>query len=328
LTPARTLHVTNGDSAAVKMNEARIIGDILPWRDVLHDGPLPPSLSLGQMSRVRARYLTEIGWAGDRDLGREFFARDAVVERYIDYEGIVLWFEWDLYDQLQLLQLLDFFGSKLGTREDPLKVEMVSFAGYLGTLPIEQFQELNNQRQPVTVPMMMLGRSAWRAITSADPREIEKLRATDTSSLPFLGDALKRFLEELPWTSDGLARSERQLLEALDNGTTTFAEVFDYATNREDRIYCGDASAALYLHRLASGSSPLVSIQANDSEAPSIMTATLGVTDNGRKVLQGERDWITLGGSDRWLGGVHLEGPSAKWRWNSGTQTVTTSLPG
>lgn len=310
------------------MNEARIIGDILPWRDVLHDGPLPPDLSLAQMSRVRARYLTEIGWAGDRDLGREFFARDAVVERYVDYEGIVLWFEWDLYDQLQLLQLLDFFASKLGMRENPLKVEIVSFAGYLGTLPIEQFQELNNQRQPVTVPMMMLGRSAWRAVTSSDPRDIEKMRKTDTSSLPFLSEALTRLLEELPWSSDGLSRSERQLLEALDNGATTFSEVFDYATNREDRIYCGDASATLYLNRLAGGSSPLVSIQTNDSETPSIMTATLGITDNGRKVLQGERDWITLGGSDRWLGGVHLEGPAAKWRWNSSTQTVTATPAG
>jgi hypothetical protein len=240
----------------------------------------------------------------------------------------VLWFEWDLYDQLQLLQLLDFFAGKLGTREDPLKIEIVSFAGYLGTLPIEQFQELNNQRQPVTVPTMMLGRSGWRAVTSSDPREIEKMRKSDTSSLPFLSDALTRFLEELPWTSDGLARSERQLLEGLDDGATTIPELFDYATNREDRIYCGDASAALYLHRLAGGSSPLVSIQANDSESPSMMTATLGITDKGRKVLQGEGDWIALGGSDRWIGGVHLEGPSAKWRWNSGTKAVTTSLAG
>lgn len=310
------------------MNEARIIGDILPWRDVLHDGPLPPDLSLAQMSRVRARYLTEIGWAGDRDLGREFFARDAVVERYADYEGVVLWFEWDLYDQLQLLQLLDFFAGKLGTREDPLKLEIVSFAGYLGMLPPEKFQELNGARHPVTVPMLMLGRSAWRAVTSPDPRDIEKLRKTDNSALPFLSDALTRFLEELPWTSDGLARSERQLLEGLDNGATTFGDAFQYATNREDRIYCGDASAALYLHRLASGSSPLVSIQANYGEAASIMTATLGLTESGRKVLQGERDWITLGGSDRWLGGVHLDGSSTKWRWNPGTQTVATSLAG
>jgi hypothetical protein len=318
LTPARTLHITNGDSAAGTMNEARIIGDILPWRDVLHDGPLPPNLSLREMSRVRAKFLTELGWAGDRDLGREFFARDSVVEQYADYDGVVLWFEWDLYDQLQLLQLLDFFASKIGTREQPLKLEQVSLAGYLGMLPVEEFQALNGKREPVSVPTLMLGRSAWRAVTSPDPRDISKLRGTDTSSLPFLSDALTRFLEELPWTTDGLARSERQLLQAIGDGASTFGEAFQYATEREERIYCGDSSAAVYLQRLANGPSPLVSVQSDEDNA------TFKLTENGRAVLGRKRDWIELGGSDRWLGGVHLNGHDAEWRWNPETQTPVT----
>jgi hypothetical protein len=239
LTPARTLHITNGDSAANTMNEARIIGDILPWRDVLHDGPLPPNLSLREMSRVRAKFLTELGWAGDRDLGREFFARDSVVEQYADYDGVVLWFEWDLYDQLQLLQLLDFFAGKLGTREQPLKLEHVSFDGYLGMLPVEKFQELNG-------------------------------------------------------------------------------EIFKYATEQEERVYCGDSSAAVYLQRLANGPSPLVSVQSDETNA------TFRLTEHGRAVLGRKRDWIELGGSDRWLGGVHLNGSNAEWRWDPEAQTPVT----
>jgi len=300
------------------MNEARIIGDILPWRDVLHDGPLPPNLSLREMSRVRAKFLTELGWAGDRDLGREFFARDSVVEQYADYDGVVLWFEWDLYDQLQLLQLLDFFAGKLGTREQPLKLEHVSFDGYLGMLPVEKFQELHGKREPVSVPMLMLGRSAWNAVTSADPREIAKVRAADTSALKFLSDALTRFLEELPWTTDGLARSERQLLQAIGDGATSFGEIFKYATEQEERVYCGDSSAAVYLQRLANGPSPLVSVQSDETNA------TFRLTEHGRAVLGRKRDWIELGGSDRWLGGVHLNGSNAEWRWDPEAQTPVT----
>jgi hypothetical protein len=301
------------------MNEARIIGDILPWRDVLHDGPVPGGLSLSQLSRVRARYLS--GGASDNsEILAAFAARDAVVERYDTYDGVVLWFEWDLYDQLQLIQLLDFFSGKLGAREQPLKLELVSLAGYLGNLSPEKMKELDRQREPVDVPMLLLGKRAWQAVTSADPDALTQLSSAETSRLPFLAGALTRFLEELPWTRDGLARSERQLLEGIASGCKSFGEIFRYASDQEERIYCGDASAADYLRRLAGASTPLVSFQSNgnhDWRQQIFMESELQLTDAGKAVLDGERDWIELGGSDRWLGGMHLEGANAKWRWDA-----------
>ena len=320
MSAARTLHITNGDSAAGQMNEARIVGDILPWRDVLHDGPVPSGLSLAELGPVRARFLSQVGWDDEVRLLHAFKSRDDVVERYDDYENVVLWFEWDLYDQLQLLQLLDFFAGKLGTREAPLRLEMVSLAGYLGNLPVEKFQALYSKRQPVSVAMLSLGKKAWQAVTSSDPRDVAALLKTDTSSLPFLSDALTRFLEELPWTSDGLSRAERQLMEGIASGASSFGDVFSYATAQEERIYLGDSSAALYLMRLAGGQSPLVTPPSTDAS-----DAELSLTDAGRRVLAGQADWIQLGGSDRWLGGLHIDGPNAAWRWDSAKGTVTES---
>ena len=40
------------------------------------------------------------------------------------------------------------------------------------------------------------------------------------------------------------------------------------------------------------------------------------VTTSGREVLEGRDDWIRIRGIDRWLGGVHLQGPEAAWRWD------------
>jgi hypothetical protein len=292
-----------------------MIGDILPWRDVLHDGPVPGGLSLAQLGPVRARFLSQVGWDDEARLLNAFKSRDDVVERYDEYEKVVLWFEWDLYDQLQLLQLLDFFAGKLGTREAPLKLEIISVAGYLGNLPAEKFSELYAKRKPVSVATLSLGQKAWRAITSPEPADVEALLKTDTSPLPFLADALERFLEELPWTSDGLARSERQLMEGIASGSSSFGEVFQYATKQEERIYCGDASAALYLDRLSRGQTPLVSL--SDEK--------FSLTDAGRAVLRGDEDWIALGGSDRWLGGIHLEAANATCRWDpANRRTVET----
>ena len=37
---------------------------------------------------------------------------------------------------------------------------------------------------------------------------------------------MRRLLEEFPWTTDGLSRLERQVLEALAGGPLPFAELF------------------------------------------------------------------------------------------------------
>lgn len=34
-----TLHISNGDHAAERIRFAGITGDVVPWRDVLHEGP-------------------------------------------------------------------------------------------------------------------------------------------------------------------------------------------------------------------------------------------------------------------------------------------------
>ncbi|HEY3257328.1 MAG TPA: hypothetical protein VGJ64_00620, partial [Gemmatimonadaceae bacterium] len=57
------------------------------------------------------------------------------------------------------------------------------------------------------------------------------------------------------------------------------------------------------------------------------LDAELSLTDIGRSVLHGDGDWIELGGSDRWLGGVHLDGANAAWRWDFANGTVRESRP-
>ena len=46
------------------------------------------------------------------------------------------------------------------------------------------------------------------------------------------------------------------------------------------------------------------------------------LTDVGRAVQAGERDFIELNGIDRWLGGVHLVSGQV-WRWHEHSGTIT-----
>jgi hypothetical protein len=53
------LHITNGD--ATRLAEAGVDGEIIVWRDFLHDGPVPAGLDLEAMSLVRAEFIHALG---------------------------------------------------------------------------------------------------------------------------------------------------------------------------------------------------------------------------------------------------------------------------
>jgi hypothetical protein len=314
------------------MREAGIAGEILSWRDVLHDGPVPRDLTLAELSSVRAAYLASAGAGEFSELAQDFVARDTLLERLADYERVVLWFEWDLYDQLQLIQILDTIAQRAASLETARRppIDHISFAGYLGNLPPERFPGLYEERQPVTPEMLSVGHAAWRAFTSPDPTDIVACIDAGTEPLEFLEGAMWRLLEELPSSRNGLSRAEQQLLDGLAAGNSRFEEVFRYAAGREERIYCGDSSAASYIERLSRGATPLVvypsgeRVHAPQTEAQTreFHKAELVLTDAGKEVLSGRQDWIRLGGTDRWLGGVHLDGSNARWRWDGDSRRV------
>lgn len=323
-TAEQVLHVTNGDCAADRIARADLGGEILPWRDVLHEGPVPAGMDDAGLRSRRADFLGERG-AADRVL-RDLEERDARLSTA--REEIVLWFEPDLYDQLQLIQVLERLSRAdlVGTR-----VTAVEPVERMGDLEASRVRELHAGRATLPARARELAALAWRRFRDPDPTRLEALAARPTSELPHLPPALFRHLEELPAVRDGLSRSERQALEAVEVGPMPAREAFVAAHHaREARVFLGDLVFYSYLDRLASGQRPLLSIVRDGSRERGRLAhadAVAELTDDGRRVLDGKLDWIDLGGSDRWLGGVHLEGRGAAWRWDADERRVVRPRP-
>ncbi|MDH3695461.1 MAG: hypothetical protein OER96_12920 [Gammaproteobacteria bacterium] len=96
------LHITNGDSAANILKKSRIVGDVLPWRDPMHHGSFPAGLELDDVSDVRARYLAGDTTEGNTEAMRDIRLRNEHLKAATRYDEVVLWFEYDLLDQLQI----------------------------------------------------------------------------------------------------------------------------------------------------------------------------------------------------------------------------------
>jgi hypothetical protein len=308
------LHVTNGDSAAERIRAAGVQGEILPWRDVLHDGPVPAGLPLERLSGVRAEFIAARGWGDADEVRRSFAERDRTLARSVDEGEVALWFEHDLYDQLQLIQLLDWFAD-----HPHLRLTLINPAEYLGMMDAARARALFDGRRDVTPGQIALARWAWDAFRGADPRFVETvIEADDAGELPHLSAALRRLLQEYPAVRDGLSRSERQALRAFTDGPRTVRDAYPAAHHDvEDAVWLGDLGFACIVDALAVGSTPLLAYEDGGGPGPDpVMDRRAAITEAGREVLAGLTDAVWMNGVDRWIGGVCLLGRDVRWRWD------------
>ena len=318
------LHVSNGD--ATDLPGTGLAPRLIYWRDVLHEGPVP-AVGPAELRRIRATFLIEAG-ADDRNEGDQMFTeRDRTLEANRDGE-YVLWFEADLYDQLQIIQIL----SRLAELDVPAEritlicigehPDIARFGG-LGELHPDQLRELPATRacKRLTPAALDLATQAWAALRAPEPTGLAAIAATRSTDLRFLGEAFDRLSREYPSTRDGLSLTERRVLAAVADGAPDAGTAFTRLWHRETRPYLGDTFCYDTIRRLTQAPNPLLHTDSDriDGSTP------LRLTTTGARVLAGKADHITLNGIDRWIGGVHLHGHHPRWRWDEGTETVTTT---
>ena len=311
---AGTLHVTNGDSTARSLLQTTLVERVVVWRDALHEGPVP-DVGDGELRAVRARFLG----ASVRD----FEARDAALASGRDGE-YVLWFEADLYDQLQIAQIL----ARLAELRVPAeRITLICIGEYLGIAHFGGLRELRPD-QLETLPAaaavgltddaLALAVRAWEALRAPDPGALATIAEARSPQLRFMPEAFDRLGREYPWARDGLSLTERRLLAAVAEGAATAGEAFVRGAAREARPYLGDSWAFAAIERLARCRVPLLSADAGTIGRH----AAVALTEAGRRVLDGAEDHVALNGIDRWIGGVHLVGRDVPWRWDEGVEAI------
>lgn len=321
------LIITNGDVAADRLLESGV-GEgavILPWRDVLHDGPVPAGLSLEELSAVRAEFIaTEMGHDVLTVL-HQFRERDGALRSHEDFERIELWFEHDLYDQLQLIQALDFFAIEDRTEG----LFLMQADQHLGRLDPEDFEEVAGLAVGVHPDMLEEASAAWNAFTSEIPVGLPAFAAETAGDLAYLAPAIERLLQDFPAPDSGLGLTEERILRAVaaagEDGIPV-GEIFRQTQSQEDAEFMGDASFFLRLDALQFAAVPLVdglpfqSVEASPEghESPQYReyaTSTVTITEAGEGALEGEFDHALSNQLDRWFGGTHMT-PDNVWRWD------------
>lgn len=335
-----TLHVTNGDVAAQGLARSGLPGDVLAWRDVLHDGPVPFDDNRSAFTRTRAEFLALRRWATELEATEDFEARDERFDGIGAGDAIMLWFEPDLYDQLQLMQVLSRLARRSADARPRIAIAPADLM--LGSLPPEKFRPLYDARREIDASDLAHGETAWAAYTSPSPAslfalvpQLDSAIASRTFAgdervrLPYLTATLRRVLEEYPDVDNGLSRSERQICEALAPGVMTLGKLYRASHHTsESWAWMSDASFAWYMQRLSDVAQPLVT-HANGlrvlapagsgAELHAFWDRTVQLTPFGSEVVRARADNVAANGLDRWIGGAHQTTVS-HWRWDGRVQ--------
>jgi hypothetical protein len=323
----RTLHIRCGSDLKELLQAAGLHGDYYEHNYPYLIGPVREGPDCLQL---RARFLV--------DCYRDFFDpplqyegqlrgledSERVLRDSADYERVVIWSEYDCYDQLTLLRLLGHYAKA----RCPAQLELINIGDFpgalrfigLGELPPEALRMLWNTRKPAGPAQLQLGLNAWRALANPDPRSLAAIMRSETPALPLLARALHRHLRELPSTVNGLSFTEEMALTLLAQQPLNLIEIYGRMVDLLDplpgqgdwnvrhRVLDMETASARVFTRLSG--------RDRDGNARPPWTDVLVITDLGRAVLRGDVDFRYLRPAARWVGGVEIAPSAIDWRWD------------
>lgn len=325
----RTLHIRCGSDIKMRLDQAGFAGDFLEYSNPFCVGPVTGDPDQPEQIMARADFLASIlkdkALYPPAGLVTRLTREEADLAAAVgSYERIVLWFEHDGYDQLILARLLAFFRD-----HPPPLLELVSvnhfpgsirFIG-LGQLPPEALRLLWHGRKAVSDAELSYGKRVWQAVKSATPLDLATIIQAPDVPLPDMRRAMHRHLQELPSCENGLSLTEQLILDMLSEGNQRLGALFGRLMMERDPLpWQSDLLFAYVIDGLCGAGDP--AIRVDRAENDHRFKDQLSLTDTGRAVLEGRRDWLRCSPARRWVGGVAI-GTLPCWRWDGpGQQAV------
>ncbi len=321
------LHLTNGKAACDQLRAAELGGGCLSWDDPLHQGPVPAGLSLRELSKLRARYVADLGWAEHDQALERFIKRDERLREGARGAEVVIWSTFELFDQLHLLQLLGWFDQHRDVVAAP---SVIWVWDLFSELSATDLLEHLGECRPVSSAQLGTAADIWQAFGQSAPNALTEWHRRPLNDLPFMRKALERLFEEYPAADTGLSRTQSQILQVLAAARCAPGELFSACQALEARPFMGDWSFWLEVEALASTRKAALRVlddrrfvrpPAVDPRADEFRDQILEITDFGRAVLACEADFWAENPAERWIGGVKL-GPDNDWRWDAAAQRL------
>lgn len=223
------LHITNGDAfTRLLQKQTNLKGEIITWREMLCEGKTETNVGSELFWRTRFDFLHK-----NYKVSKSWFIEKTLKEyrslcNHKQQDEIVLWFEYDLFCQINLIAVISW----LKTHRRHARITLAcsgdqknkgEFLG-LCALSAEEILNLYENRIELTQDDIEFADYVWQLYCSDNPIRLENVSGFEQYQFKYLESALKLHLNRFPSIKNGLNDIENMVL------TTAFKEQPDSKT--------------------------------------------------------------------------------------------------
>lgn len=253
----KTVHVLNGDAILPIFEKSGIQGDVVIWRELLCDGPLDAIVASDDFWKKRYVFFeNEIGVAK-----LEYFDKTIKeiikLEDLAEYIEVVLWFEFDLFCQVNLIALCSYLLQNY--RKDVAyylvctgKVRGKEKFQSLTDFTSEEFRKLYENKLKITKNNLTYAKESWEVYVKNNEDELKAFDFSKCSKFKYLQLAINQHLLRFP-AKTGLNQIDSKILEIINYNVFSEKEIIRnlLAWQQENTIYgFGDLQYLRYLKKL------------------------------------------------------------------------------
>ncbi|MGD1946253.1 MAG: DUF1835 domain-containing protein [Croceivirga sp.] len=211
------LHITNGDNFTNRLQTLPLKGDIITWREMLCEGKTLSSVGSESFWKTRFEFLNK-----NYKISKSWFVEKTLKEyrslcNHKQQDQIVLWFEYDLFCQVNMLAVLSWLKTYRRHAEISLvcsgKEDDTDKLYALNELTDEQLLSLYDKRTILTQDDFEYADYFWQLYCSDNPLRLDNLMDYDNYQFEYLSEALKSHLRRFPSIKNGLNAVEENMLK-------------------------------------------------------------------------------------------------------------------
>lgn len=290
------LHITNGDSTTNYLKSLNFEGKFITWREMLCEGRT--SIDVGSESFWKTRF--DFLKSSYKVTKKSFI--DLTLKEYRSLcqtkgqKEIVLWFEYDLFCQINLIALVSWL-KRFRKGEKVTLVcsgDVEGFQKKLGLCELnkEQIQQHFENRVELSIDDIEYADYVWQLYCSDSPLRLDTVKQFNPAhKFLYLDDALDLHLKRFPSVENGLNVVENYILQIADE--TKPGSKHEFVGNllkNQDSLGFGDLQ---YMQKLDKMKSLFTSFH------------PVKLSRKGKKVIQNQLNFYqSLRNDESYLGGV------------------------
>jgi len=212
---AKTLHITNGDGFTEVLKTLDISGDIITWREMLCEGKTTHEVGSETFWRQRYEYLNR-AYKVTKDT---FINRTLKEYRNLcnqkSQEDIVLWFNKDLFCQINMIAVLSWIKKNRANANIYLigsGVEKDAVSPHLLTMDKTELEKLYQEKLLLNKDDIEFGDYMWQLYCENSPIRIQSAIKQNNSQLQYLSNVIQTHLHRFPSLKNGLNELENKML--------------------------------------------------------------------------------------------------------------------